>query len=61
MQQWLAEHQDEIELFYLPSDSTQLNPAEYLNGDVTQGIHSKPPTRSLTQLKQRLISHLRNL
>lgn len=61
VKQWLAEHSDEIELFYLPSYSPQLNPVEYLNGDVKQGVHSKPPTRNLVQLKQRLISHLHKL
>lgn len=61
VQQWLAQHQPQIELFYLPSYSPQLNPAEYLNCDVKQGVHSKPPTRNLLQLKQRVISHLRKL
>ena len=61
VQQWRAEHKERIELIYLPSYSPQLNPAEYLNGDVKQGVHSKPPTRNLAQLKQRLISHLRKL
>jgi len=61
MQQWLAKHKEQIELFYLPSYLPQLNPVEYLNGDVKQGVHSKPPTRNLAQLKQRLISHLRKL
>ncbi|MBD2068633.1 transposase, partial [Leptolyngbya sp. FACHB-671] len=61
VRQWLAEHKEQIELFYLPSYSPQLNPVEYLNGDVNQGVHSKPPTRNLAQLKQRLISHLRKL
>ncbi|MEP0873233.1 transposase [Trichocoleus desertorum AS-A10] len=61
VQQWLTEHKEQIELFYLPSYSPQLNPVEYLNGDVKQGVHSKPPTRNLAQLKRRLISHLRKL
>ncbi len=61
VQQWLTQHQKQIELFYLPSYSPELNPTEYLNGDVKQGVHSKPPTRNLTQLKQRLIAHLRKL
>ena len=42
----------------LPLYSPQLNPVEYLNCDVKQGVHSKPPTRNLTQLKGRLRSHL---
>jgi transposase len=55
----LAQHPDPIELFYLPSYSPQLNPTEYLNGDVKQGVHDQPPSRSMTQFKQRLMSHLR--
>lgn len=61
VQQWLAAHKEQIELFLLPSYSPELNPTEYLNGDVKQGVHSKPPTRNLAQLKQRLISHLSKL
>jgi transposase len=61
VQQWLAAHNDQIELFLLPSYSPELNPTEYLNGDVKQGVHSKSPSRNLAQLKQRLISHLRKL
>ena len=61
VQQWLNEHKSQIEMFYLPSYSPQFNPAEYLNCDVKQAVHSKPPTRNLTHLKQRVISHLRKL
>ncbi|MBD2055329.1 IS630 family transposase [Oculatella sp. FACHB-28] len=55
---WLQQHQDKIEMHFLPSYSPQLNPVEYLNCDVKQGVHSKPPTRQLSQLKGRLRSHL---
>lgn len=58
VRQWLQEHYDTIEMHFLPSYSPQLNPAEYLNCDVKQGVHSKPPTRNLSQLKERLRSHL---
>ena len=61
VQQWLEEHKEQIELFFLPSYSPQSNPVEYLNGDVKQGVHSKPPTRNLSQLKQRVSSHLHKL
>lgn len=61
VQQWLAEHCETIEIIYLPPYSPQLNPVEYLNCDVKQGVHSKPPTRNLVQLKQRLSSHLHKL
>ncbi len=61
VQQWLNEHRETIELLYLPSYSPQLNPAEYLNCDVKQGVHSKTPTRNLEQLKRRVSSHLHKL
>jgi hypothetical protein len=61
VQQWLEEHQGQIELFYLPSYSPELNPTEYLNGDVKQGVHSKAPTRNLGELKARILSHLHKL
>lgn len=61
VQQWLHQHQDKIEMHFLASYSPQLNPAEYLNCDVKQGVHSKPPTRNLAQLKERLRSHLHKL
>jgi transposase len=61
VQQWFDQHKEKIERFYLPSYSPQLNPVESLNGDVKQGVRSKPPTRNLAQLKQRLIAHLRKL
>jgi transposase len=58
---WFAKHTKDIELFYLPPYSPQLNPAEYLNCEVKQGVHSKPPSRSQKQLHQRALSHLRKL
>jgi transposase len=61
VQQWLVQHRQVIELFYLPPYSPQLNPAEYLNCDVKQGVHSKAPTRNLESLKQRVSSHLHKL
>lgn len=36
---WLAEHKDEIEVFYLPSYSPELNPDEYMNCDLKAGVH----------------------
>ena len=61
VQQWLAEYKEQIEMFYLPSYSPHLNPAEYFSVDVKQGVYFKPPTWNLAQLKQRVISHLRKL
>jgi transposase len=61
VQNWLAEHTDQIELVFLPSYSPHLNPVEYLNGDVKQGVHAKAPSRSFEQLRHRTLCHLRKL
>ena len=58
---WLAEHEDEIEVFYLPSYSPELNPDEYLNCDLKAGVHSGKPARNKAQLKKKAISHMRML
>lgn len=58
---WLKEHEDEIEIYYLPSYSPELNPDEYLNCDLKAGVHSKAPARTRDQLKDSAISHLRTL
>ena len=58
---WVTEHEDEIEIFFLPSYSPELNPDEYLNCDLKAGVHSAIPARSKKQLKRKAISHLRKL
>lgn len=58
---WLNEHENEIEVFYLPSYSRELNPDEYLNCDLKAGVHSGKPARSKEQLQKKIISHMRML
>jgi transposase len=58
---WLSEHEDQIELFFLPSYSPDLNPDEYLNCDLKSGVHSGVPARTKKQLNKKAISHLRML
>lgn len=48
---WVAERQDKIELFYLPSYSPELNPEKRLNADLKQAICSKVPARTKAKLK----------
>ena len=47
--EWLEEHTDQIEVFFLPSYSPDLNPDEYLNCDLKVGVHSGLPARSKEQ------------
>ncbi len=58
---WLKEHEDQIEVFFLPSYSPELNPDEYLNCDLKVGVHSGVPARTKDQLKKKALSHLRKL
>jgi len=57
----LAEHKGEIEVFYLPPYSPELNPDEYLNCDLKAGVHSGKPARTKQKLKKKVISHMRML
>ena len=41
LQEWLAEHKDNIEVFFLPPYSPELNPQEYVNQDVKTNIIGK--------------------
>jgi transposase len=61
VQDWLAQHQANIEVFYLPPDSPELNPDEGLNADLKQAVTRTAPARSKPQLKRATISHMRKL
>ena len=58
---WAAEHQDKIELFYLPSYSPKLNPEERLNADLKHAIGKKVPVRTTAKLKLATTEHMVNL
>lgn len=58
---WLADHQTQIEVFYLPSYSPELNPDEMLNADLKHAVTSKAPARTKGALRKAAISHLRRL
>ena len=51
VKKWLATHQEQIEVFYLPSYSPELNPDERLNGDLKQDIESRVPCRTKDKLR----------
>lgn len=61
VKEWLAEHRDEIEVFYLPSYSPELNPDECLNADLKHAVTHRAPVRTKLHLKRVTISHLRKL
>ena len=56
---WLAEHKADIEAFFLPSYSPELNPDERLNADLKQAIGSKVPVRTKAKLRAAADEHMR--
>jgi len=58
---WLEEHEEEIAVFYLPSYSPELNPDEYLNGDLKHSIRSGLPARTEKALTKKTRSFMRKL
>jgi transposase len=58
---WLAEHRAEIEVFYLPSYSPDLNPDEGVHADLKHAVPRKAPARSKQQLRRAAIGHMRRL
>jgi transposase len=61
VREWLARHKAQIEVFYLPSYSPELNPDEGLNADLKQHVTRKAPLRSKQALKQAAVSHMHRL
>lgn len=61
VREWLEAHREEIEVFYLPSYSPELNPDEYLNCDMKTAVHSGIPARNEKELKRKVVSHMRKL
>jgi transposase len=55
---WLEDNKEQIEVFYLPSYSPELNPDEYLNGDLKQKIRSGLPARSEKELEKKTRSFM---
>jgi len=58
---WVEAHCDAIELFYLPPYAPELNPDEYLNGDLKLGVAKRAPARTKPELSTVARSHFRML
>lgn len=58
---WLAEHREAIEVFYLPSYSSELNPDEMANADIKQAVTKLAPARTKLQLVKATAKHLRSV
>jgi len=58
---WLEAKKEEIEVFYLPAYSPELNPDEYLNNGLKQKVHSGTQARTIKDLKHKTESFMRTL
>jgi transposase len=58
IKKWLAARVKQIEVFYLPSYSPELNPDERLNGDLKQAIETRVPCRSKDKLRNAATEHV---
>jgi transposase len=58
---WLADHAAQIEVFYLPAYSPQLNPVEYLNGDMKGTVNEAGLPDNRGALQSRIQSFMKKL
>lgn len=58
---WLEAHRAEIEVFYLPSYSPELNPDERLNASLKHAIGSKVAMRTKAKLQSAAEQHMNEL
>jgi len=58
VKEWVAERKDQIELFYLPSYSPELNPEERLNADLKREMGKRVPIRTKTKLRHAANEHM---
>jgi transposase len=58
---WVHAHRAEIAVCYLPPYAPELNPDEYLNGDLKLGVATRAPARTKPDLLHATRSHLRTL
>lgn len=56
---WLAPRAAAIEVFFLPPYSPDLNPDEYLNGDLKRAVYSDIPAPDQASLHRQALGHLR--
>jgi len=59
--EWIAMHSEQIELFFIPSYSPDLNPDEYLNRDLKKNVNGRFIPRTESELKMNLLSFMRKI
>lgn len=60
-EEWVAAHQDRLEVFYLPRRAPELNPDEYLNNEVKGGVNAAGLPNDKRQLRSQLQAFMQRL
>lgn len=61
VEQWLQEHKAQIEVFYLPAYSPELNPVEYLNQDLKGQVNAAGLPDNRETLHSHIVSFMKRL
>lgn len=61
VKEWLAVHKKDIEVFFLPSYSPELNPDERLHGGLKQASETRLPCRTKSKLQMAATQHMQRL
>ena len=61
VKEWLSTRVVDIEVFFLPAYSPDLNPDEYLNCDLKQGMSNTPSPRTQGALIENVTNHMKML
>ena len=61
VKEWLSKRASDIEVFFLPAYSPDLNPDEYLNCDLKQGMSNTPSPRTQEALIENVTNHMKML
>jgi transposase len=61
VQQWVAEHRERLEVFYLPRYAPELNPDEYLNNDLKGRVNEAGLARDKEEVRSRIQGFMRRL
>ncbi len=61
VQAWLEDHSEQIEVFYLPGYSPEMNPVEYLNNDLKGRVNEAGLAGDKETLRGRILGFMRHL
>jgi len=61
VKKWISEHKEQIELFFLPAYSPDLNPDEYLNQDYKKNANKNSLPTTKKQLENNTLAYMHTL